>query len=109
SACSLQPGAQDGQAAGAVAAAASRWAARLGSYFAPDSPDYLQAGGRLEPPGVAAGHHGGGPELPGGRRVLTSRPLLHVRGGRITVLERGRTRAAALGKPGGRAAGVGPG
>ena len=83
--------AQDGQAAGAVAAAASRCAARLGSYFALDSPDYLQAGGRLEPPGVAAGHHGGGPELPGGRRVLTSRPLLHVRGGRITVLERVRT------------------
>ena len=87
--------AQDGQAAGAVAAAASRCAARLGSYFALDSPDYRQAGGRLEPPGVAAGHHGGGPELPGGRRVLTSRPLLHVRGGRITVLERVRTRSAA--------------
>src|ERR1019366_5936511 len=95
SACSLLPGAQDGQAAGAGAAGASRWGAGLGSYFALDSPDYLQAGGRLEPPGVAAGHHGGGPELPGGRRVLTSRPLLHVRGGRITVLERVRTRSAA--------------
>jgi DegV family protein with EDD domain len=72
-----------GGPAGEVAAAAAACSARLGSFFAVDTPDHLRAGGRLDP-------------APGPQRgVLTARPLLHVRDGRIAVLERVRTRSAA--------------
>jgi len=69
-------GAQD------VAAVAEQRAARTGSFFALDSSEALLAGGRL----VTAGRPDDG---------LISRPLLEIRAGRITVLERVRTRAAA--------------
>ena len=47
-------------------------------------PGYLRAGGRLEPT----------PALPEGG--LTARPLLHVRDGRIVLLEKARTPAGAV-------------
>jgi DegV family protein with EDD domain len=72
-----------GQSADDVAAAASWCAARLGSFFALDSPDHLRAGGRLDP---APGSSGS---------ALTARPLMQVRDGRISVLERVRTPSAA--------------
>jgi len=72
-----------GQGADDVAAAASRCAAQLGSFFACDTPDLLRAGGRLDAPA--------GPR----DSVLTARPLLHVRDGRIALLERVRTLSAA--------------
>lgn len=72
-----------GHSADAVAAAAAGCAAQVASYFALDTPDYLLAGGRLDP--APAGTRG----------MLTARPVLHVRDGRIAVLERVRTRSAA--------------
>jgi DegV family protein with EDD domain len=72
-----------GQSVDEIAAAAAGCAARLGSFFALDTPDYLLAGGRLDPAPTAA------------QTMLTARPLLHVRDGRIAVLERVRTRSAA--------------
>ncbi len=73
-----------GQALEDVAAAASRRSARLRSFLVLDSLDHLRSGGRLDPahPGAGSG--------------LTSRPVLHVAGGRIEVLERVRTPSAAL-------------
>lgn len=76
--------AQAGADADAVAAAAASRAARLRSIFALDAPGYLRAGGRLEPT----------PALPEGG--LTARPLLHVRDGRIVLLEKARTSAGAI-------------
>jgi DegV family protein with EDD domain len=76
--------ARAGQDADTVAAAASGRAARLRSFFALDTPDYLRAGGRLGP----------SPALPGS--ALTARPLLHVRDGRIVLLEKARTLAGAI-------------
>lgn len=82
-----------GQPADHVAAAAASCSERLGSFFALDTPDHLRAGGRLDP--------ASGSQVPGSlasgsvSRVLTSRPLLHVRDGRIALLERVRTLSAA--------------
>ncbi len=76
--------AADGADADAVAAAAAMRAARLRSVFALDTPGYLRAGGRLEPT----------PALPGS--ALTARPILHVRDGRIVLLEKARTPAGAI-------------
>ena len=87
-----------GQPADHVAAAASSCAGRLGSFFALDTPDHLRAGGRLDPaPGSQdPAPRAPGPQAPGPRSgVLTARPLLHVRDGRIAVLERVRTLSAA--------------
>ncbi len=67
----------------AVAAAARLRAERLGSFLAVDSPDQLRAGGWLSPLAGPAG------------AVLTARPLLTMRSGRISMLERVRTRSAA--------------
>ena len=78
--------AQAGQDADAVAAAAAGRAARLRSIFALDTPGYLQAGGRLERT----------PALPASG--LTARPLLYVRDGRLVLLEKARTPAAAIGR-----------
>lgn len=72
-----------GQPADDVAAAASWCAERLGSFFALDTPDHLRAGGRLDP----------AQRPPGG--ALTARPLMHVKDGRIAMLERVRTLSAA--------------
>jgi DegV family protein with EDD domain len=79
-----------GQPAGPVARAACDQAARLGSFFALDSPDPLRAGGRLS--GAVAGR-GAGRGSAGA--LLRSRPLLTISGGRVVVLERVRTSAAA--------------
>jgi DegV family protein with EDD domain len=78
--------AQAGRDADAVAAAAAGRAARLRSIFALDTPGYLQAGGRLERT----------PALPSSG--LTTRPLLHIRDGRIVLLEKARTPAGAIGR-----------
>jgi fatty acid-binding protein DegV len=86
-----------------VAGTASRCAARLGSFFACDSPDLLRAGGRLDGPAgpqsagpQSAGPQSAGPQSAGSRSGgLTARPLLHVRDGRIAILERVRTLSAA--------------
>ncbi|HTW04967.1 MAG TPA: DegV family protein [Streptosporangiaceae bacterium] len=69
---------------GAVAGAARDRAQALGSFFVLDALDELHAGGRLSPdrPGAAAG--------------LTFRPLLHLAGGRVAVLEKLRTPSAAV-------------
>jgi DegV family protein with EDD domain len=72
-----------GRAVDDVAAAAAGCSAQLGSFFALDSSAELRAGGRLDPfPGPRGG-------------VLTARPLLYVRDGRIALLERVRTLSAA--------------
>jgi DegV family protein with EDD domain len=76
-----------GQPAQQVAQAAADRAGRLGSFFALDSQDQLRAGGRLSQPGDA------GPAAAGS--MLRSRPLLRIRDGRIIVIERVRTSAAA--------------
>jgi DegV family protein with EDD domain len=65
-----------------VVAVAIRRAAAAGSFFALDSPEELLAGGRL----VTADR------VP---VVLVSRPLLEISAGRITLIERVRTRSAA--------------
>jgi DegV family protein with EDD domain len=83
-----------GMPAAEVAQAAADRAARLGTYFALDTQEHLRAGGRLTQPGPA------GPTAPGADRgavgsMLASRPLLAIRDGKIAVLERVRTRAAA--------------
>lgn len=78
--------AQAGPDADAVAAAAASRAARLRSIFVLDTPGYLRAGGRLEPT----------PALP--ESGLTTRPVLHVRDGKIVLLEKARTSAAAIGR-----------
>jgi fatty acid kinase fatty acid binding subunit len=83
------------QAAGAgacadeVAAAAAGRAARLSSFFALDSPDQLLAGGRLA---ARTGTGTGAAPAP----ALTARPLLHIRDGRIELLEKVRTRSGAI-------------
>ncbi len=71
------------QPAADVAAAAAWCSGRLGSFFALDTPDHLRAGGRLGPAPVSRSG------------VLTARPLLHVRDGKIDLLERVRTLSAA--------------
>jgi DegV family protein with EDD domain len=64
-----------------VAAAASARSAGLRSFFVLDTLDRLSAGGRLDPSGLGG--------------VLTVRPLLHLAGGRVEVLEKLRTPSAA--------------
>jgi DegV family protein with EDD domain len=68
----------------AVAGAARDRAQALGSFFVLDELDELRAGGRLSPdrPRASAG--------------LTVRPLLHLDGGRVAVLEKLRTPSAAV-------------
>ncbi len=68
----------------AVAGAASGRAGRLRSFFVLDTLDQLSAGGRFDL-GISAA--GGG---------LTVRPLLHLAGGRVAVLEKLRTPSAAV-------------
>src|SRR5579862_3363113 len=80
-----------GRQADAVAAAASSCAVRIGSFFALYSAEYLAAGGRLDAGGGLGAAAAGGRAL-----VLTARPLLRIRDGRIGVLDRVRTRSAAL-------------
>jgi DegV family protein with EDD domain len=65
-----------------VVAVAVRRAAATGSFFALDSAEALLAGGRLVTADLVPA-------------VLVSRPLLEIRAGRITALERVRTRSAA--------------
>jgi DegV family protein with EDD domain len=79
-----------GQPAEQVVQAARDLSARLGSFFALDSQDHLRAGGRLS--GGSAGR-GAGRSTAGA--MLRSRPLLTITGGRVVVLERVRTSAAA--------------
>ena len=75
--------ARAGLAAAGVVAVAKQCAAQCGSFFALDSPQPLLAGGRL-------------PEPPGSDSIaLISRPLLEIRAGQVTMLERVRTRSAA--------------
>jgi DegV family protein with EDD domain len=83
--------AADGLAAAGVAAAAERYASQTCSFLALEAPDVLLASGRMltgrqAVPGRLA------PARPAG---LTSRPLLTIRAGQITMLERVRTSAAA--------------
>ncbi len=73
-----------GHALEEVAAAASRRAARLRSFFVLDTLDRLHAGGRLDSASVRAGSG------------LTARPLLHVVDRKIAVLEKVRTPSAAV-------------
>lgn len=77
-----------------VAAAAEQCVTGTGSFFALDSAEALLSGGRLV---VAPGGVVPGPAAPPHQRpaALVSRPLLEIRAGRITVLERVRTRSAA--------------
>jgi fatty acid-binding protein DegV len=97
-----------GQPGAAVAQAAIHRAARIGSFFALDSQEQLRAGGRLGPPGGPVLSPSPGPGLilgpgpragpgrgPAGGSMMRSRPVLHIRDGRIVVLERVRTRSAA--------------
>jgi fatty acid-binding protein DegV len=103
-----------GQPGPAVAEAAIRRSARIGSFFALDSQEQLRAGGRLDPPRLdtarlgAAGLDtaqldavgpgpGAGPRRGQGARdgMMRSRPVLHLQDGRIVVLERVRTQSAA--------------
>ena len=79
-----------GQPASQVVQAARRQAARLGSFFALDSQAQLRAGGRL-----GAGPLGGGRGRPTAGALLRSRPLLTITDGRVVILERVRTLAAA--------------
>ena len=82
-----------------VAAAARRYAGRARSFFVLDSVRMLLASGRLpgeRPPPAAAG----GPAVraaPGRPAAppLAARPILEIGAGRIALLERVRTRAAA--------------
>ena len=67
-----------------VAAAAASRAARLRSFFVLDRLDQLAAGGRLDP------------GFPGAGSGLTVRPLLHLAGGKVAVLEKLRTPSAAV-------------
>jgi DegV family protein with EDD domain len=82
-----------GADADGVAAAAERTAAGVASYFALDSSVPLRAGGRLSAPasGPAPSSATAGEWAAG----LRSRPLLHIAGGRVEILERVRTRGAA--------------
>ncbi len=86
--------------AGEVAAAARRYAGRARSFFVLDSIRMLLASGRLPgerpPPGDAAASPEsrvapGRPAAP----PLAARPILEISVGRIALLERVRTRAAA--------------
>jgi DegV family protein with EDD domain len=84
-----------GGSAGQVAAAAARRSARLRSFFTVETPDRLRTGGRLGHGGSSSGGSsstGAGGAGPG----LTARPLLHVLDGQIALLEKVRTRSAAL-------------
>jgi DegV family protein with EDD domain len=67
-----------------VTAAALGRAARLRSFFVLDALDRLTAGGRLDAP------------APGGAPRLIARPLLHLSGGQVEVLEKVRTWSAAI-------------
>jgi fatty acid-binding protein DegV len=97
--------ARQGQAADQVAAAAVRRAGQISCYFAVDSGEPLLAGGRLAGSGPGRPQPAGwlprgGPWLAAIRpgppaSTLASRPLLAVRDGGLTVLERVRTRSAA--------------
>lgn len=70
-----------------VAATAIRRAEGLGSYFAVDQPDGLLAGGRV------AGDPC--PATVGAADRLVSRTILQIQSGRVVIIERVRTRAAA--------------
>ena len=70
-----------------IAAGATRYAQRVGSFFALADPDVLLAGGRV--PAAP-------PEPALARSRLVSRPILRVRCGRIEQVERVRTMAAAV-------------
>jgi DegV family protein with EDD domain len=84
-----------GQPARQVVQAARRQAARLGSFFALDSQAQLQAGGRLGGGRLGAGRVGGGQGRATAGALLRSRPLLTIADGRVVILERVRTLAAA--------------
>lgn len=71
-----------------VAATAACRARAVGSYFAVDEPDALLAGGRL-----AVGDPSRACDRAPDR--LVSRTILHIRSGRVGIVERVRTRAAA--------------
>lgn len=69
-----------------VAAAAAGRAQNVGSYFAVDDPDALLAGGRLVGDPSASQR---------AAQRLVSRTVLRVRSGRVGIVDRVRTRAAA--------------
>jgi DegV family protein with EDD domain len=71
-----------------TAAAAAGRAAGLRSFFAVATADRLLAGGRLGAPGPGW--------MAAPQPALTARPLLHISGGRIELLEKTRTRSAAI-------------
>ncbi len=77
-----------------VAAAAFARSAGLRSFFVLDSLDRLSAGGRLDPGAAPPGAGLTGAGLTGAG--LTARPLLHLAGGRVEVLEKLRTPSAAV-------------
>ncbi|PJI93340.1 DegV family protein [Luteimicrobium subarcticum] len=76
--------AAEGAAGDDVARRAVRVAASSRAIFMVDSLDHLRRGGRISAPAAALG------------TVLGVRPLLRVRDGRIEVVQRVRTRAAAV-------------
>jgi fatty acid kinase fatty acid binding subunit len=79
--------AQAGARLDEVAAAAAGRAQNVGSYFAVDDPDALLAGGRLVGEPSSASQRAA--------QRLVSRTVLRVRSGRVGIVERVRTRAAA--------------
>jgi len=84
--------AAEGLPAAEVTASAERYASQTCSFFALDSADVLLASGRMLAGRQPAARARPGPSNPA---ALTSRPLLEIRAGQITMLERVRTRAAA--------------
>jgi DegV family protein with EDD domain len=70
-----------------VAETAARRAESVGSYFAVDEPEVLLAGGRMVAGPLSVSVHA--------QDRLVSRTVLRIRAGRIGVVERVRTRAAA--------------
>ena len=87
--------ASDGLGPDEVAAGAARYAELIGSFFALAEPDALLAGGRVR----TAGRVEPWPAAPGqAPRRLAFRPILRIKSGRVDLIERVRTMAAAVGR-----------
>jgi DegV family protein with EDD domain len=96
--------AADGLGPDEVAARAARYSEQLGSFFALAEPDALLAGGRSRPAGElwqAA--------LDQASPRLVFRPILRIKSGKIDLIERVRTMAAAVGRLAELAAGLAAG
>ena len=78
-----------------VAARAAAYAALIGSFFALAEPDALLAGGRIRTAGRGDPWPAAFDQAP---PRLVIRPILRIRAGRIDLIERVRTMAAAVGR-----------